>query len=87
MTFLINRNDDWFGQDKNLHFAACAAITLALTIFSGSLLYGAVGAFAVGLAKEIRDAIVPTSGFSLKDLAADVAGIAFASLAYLSYAS
>lgn len=61
-------------EDKYYHFAGCGFITLVVFLITGSVLIGAILAFAVGLGKEIYDEIYGT-GFDLSDLAFDLAGI------------
>jgi len=55
--------DKWLTLDKPIHIVACIVITY---------LYGAPMAMGVGLIKETSD--IGGSGFSYKDLCADVIG-------------
>lgn len=81
-------DDDWTGRDKALHFGASALLTLSGQYVLVQKLHATDGeaapfssgaALAVGLAKEVHDARRPAgSGFSLKDLAWDAAGVAAA---------
>ena len=57
-------NDRWLSKDKLYHFIAC----MVLTVVFGWL----VGIIA-GVAKEIYD--INKSGFSYKDLTADIIGV------------
>ena len=64
-----------FSLDKILHFSVLLAVTTVSTfIFSGSMLPVLLIAFAVSVSKEVYDAWLGTSGFSVEDLAADAAG-------------
>lgn len=78
-------NDPWLGADKARHFAG----SLISTVFLGKLsqeqfgytapqgkVFGAGITFALGLGKEINDSRNPGNIFSVKDLVADIAGIA-----------
>ncbi|MCY1080528.1 YfiM family protein [Archangium lansingense] len=79
----IPSRDDWFGQDKALHFSVSAGLAGA-GYAGGALLFdapearwlsGAGVALGAGLAKEVYDA-GRGSFFSFKDLAWDVLGTA-----------
>lgn len=82
--------DDWLGFDKGLHFGASFLLTLSgqyvLTDKGGlsnrrALPLAAGTALALGLAKEVADSRrVAFPLFSLRDLVADVAGVAAGAL-------
>ncbi|MBN8231308.1 hypothetical protein JYK02_27710 [Corallococcus macrosporus] len=85
---LAASGDDWFGDDKPRHFAACAAAT-GVGYGAGAVLFDSPGARAltgvglglgVGLGKEVYDR-ARGNAFSLKDLAWDTAGTATGLLA------
>lgn len=71
--------DNWFGIDKAMHLTVSFAIAVgfALVISNSSL---AIFGFSImiGLAKEFLDAREGGSGFSYKDLIADILGILIA---------
>ncbi|HLP98446.1 MAG TPA: hypothetical protein VK149_08375 [Sideroxyarcus sp.] len=68
-------NDVWSGDDKNLHFAAGVAVAALVTTHSGDPDKGFYTGTAIGVAKEVEDAL--TSGeCTLQDLAATAAGAA-----------
>lgn len=83
-------DDAWWGRDKALHFSASFLLTtngqyvLVNKLDAGehaALPASAGGALAIGIAKEVYDARrVNGSGFSLRDLAWNAAGIAAAAL-------
>ncbi len=83
-------DDAWWGRDKALHFSASFLLTTNGQYVlvnkldaseDASLPVSAASALAVGIAKEVYDARrVNGSGFSLRDLAWDAAGIAAAAL-------
>lgn len=83
-------DDAWLGRDKALHFTISFLLTtngqyvLVNKFDAGegaALPVSAGGALAVGLAKEVYDARrIGGSGFSVRDLAWDAAGIAAAAL-------
>ena len=76
--------DEWLGEDKAKHFAAC--FTLAGAGYGGGALLfeepgarwltGAGLAMGAGLGKELYDSRRGGTGFSLKDLAWDAVGTA-----------
>ena len=78
-------SDSWWTGDKAQHFAG----SFICTVFLGKLsqqqfaytvpqaqMFGGGITFALGLGKEIHDARNPNNIFSVKDLVADIAGIA-----------
>jgi uncharacterized protein YfiM (DUF2279 family) len=77
--------DEWFGEDKAKHFAACFAFAGA-GYGGGALLFeepswarwltGAGLGMGAGVGKELYDSRPGGSGFSLKDLAWDTVGTA-----------
>jgi len=83
-----NRNgkESWLGKDKFQHFAGSALLMAGsfLTFREAlhrsepaSLATGGTLTFAVGAGKELHDKNSETGHASVKDLVADVAGIAF----------
>lgn len=71
------RGERWTGDDKKKHAIGSAILGFGagLTFEDKRVAFGA--ALAVGLAKEIKDATAKTgTGFSYKDMAANVAGAA-----------
>ena len=84
-------HDHWLARDKAAHFAlSCAIIGFGYHLgrYEGSASRpgarnAAVGiSLALGVAKEIRDATRKGNHFSLKDLAADIAGTACGALLF-----
>ncbi len=83
-------DDAWWGRDKALHFTVSFLLTtngqyVLVNKLEASeraaLPVSAGGALAVGIVKEVWDARrVNGSGFSVRDLAWDVAGIGAAAL-------
>lgn len=82
-----NGSESWLGKDKLQHFAGSALLMGAsfLTFREAlhrsepaSLAMGGTLTFAVGAGKELHDKNSETGHASVKDLLADVAGIAFA---------
>lgn len=68
-------DDIWNGDDKNLHFAAGVAMAALVTTHSGDPDKGFYTGTAIGVAKELEDAL--TSGeCTLQDLVATAAGAA-----------
>jgi len=57
-------NDRWLSKDKLYHFIACVALTVV---------FGWLAGIVVAIAKEIYD--INKSGFSYKDLVADIIGV------------
>ena len=57
-------NDRWCSIDKLYHFIACLVITV---------IFGWLAGIVVAIAKEIYD--INKSGFSYKDLTADIIGV------------
>ncbi len=85
----IHKADKWFASDKVKHFSVSCLLVIAGKIGSKEVLNfdrgasstSAVGsALLVGFVKEVIDDLNPNNIFSLKDLAADLLGIAFALL-------
>jgi len=81
--------DKWFASDKVKHFSVSCLLVIAGKIGSKEVLNfdraasstSAVGsALLIGFAKEVIDDLNPNNIFSLKDLAADLLGIALALL-------
>ena len=92
MTQFKLSHDEWLGHDKQIHFLVCFAIAL-ITGFLTALLgledtnqgaaIGFIFAIVVGLAKEGKDAVTAAgSGFSYKDLVADLGGAAVGALLF-----
>ncbi|KAJ3695439.1 hypothetical protein LUZ60_000816 [Juncus effusus] len=83
-------NDDWLAADKLQHFLACFLITLIVAALAGrsrhaflrrrSAALGTIASIAAGAAKEAGDeiGIWRSAGGSVKDAAADLAGIVIA---------
>jgi uncharacterized protein YfiM (DUF2279 family) len=83
------QNDQWFGSDKLLHFSACGLATLSTAYVlsdkfkfdhTATLIASAGSVLIVGFMKELLDDMNDNNIFSLKDFAADVAGIFVASI-------
>lgn len=82
--------DDWLGRDKALHVGASFLLTLsgqymltdkAEMTNAAALPLAAGAALALGLAKEVADSRRTVGPhFSLRDLAADVLGVAVGAL-------
>ena len=82
--------DDWLGRDKALHFGASLLLTLsgqyvltdkAEMTDGAALPFSAGAALALGLAKEVADSRRAAGPhFSLRDLAADMLGVAVGAL-------
>ncbi|WP_041468320.1 DUF2279 domain-containing protein [Chloroherpeton thalassium] len=79
------KNDRWFGHDKLLHFSYSFVFTVGLKTLGDNLLgfdqsaatiSGAGLTFFLGFGKEVNDNRNPRNIFSVKDLVADVLGIA-----------
>lgn len=66
-------HDVWSGDDKNLHFAAGMAIAGLVTAYTDSRRIGFYTSTAVGVAKEVADAL-ESGECSLQDLAVTAAG-------------
>ena len=78
--------DRWFGKDKGDHFAASAfLIGMGFYVTRQELnmqenpaqMSAAAFSFSLGICKEVYDKYHKKSHFCFKDLAADLAGIAF----------
>lgn len=72
-------------NDKFLHFAAFALLSVLALRMSGGLLESALwlaGLFAAGVAIEGLQSWVPGRAFCWRDIAANTAGIACVALAY-----
>src|SRR5689334_292113 len=74
----MQTSDSWTGSDKLEHIAVSApfgALGAYLTRDTAHpVVYGTLIGTTPGLAKEIFDGTCPSSGFSYKDLTADVLG-------------
>lgn len=71
-------NDEWLGMDKPLHLGASAvAGVVSALVFTGSPeTIFAIG-MVPGVVKEFMDSRNGGSGWSAKDLVADMCGVAF----------
>ncbi len=85
----IHAADKWLASDKVKHFSVSCLLVIAGKIGSKEVLKfdraasstSAVGsALLIGFVKEVIDDLNPNNIFSLKDLAADLLGIALAIL-------
>jgi uncharacterized protein YfiM (DUF2279 family) len=83
----LHAADKWFASDKVKHFSVSCLLVIAGKIGSKEVLNfdraasstSAVGsALLIGFVKEVIDDLNPNNIFSLKDLAADLLGIALA---------
>ncbi len=78
---MFQRLINWFirtiGIDRLLHFLVEAVIVFVLATYGVPVWIAAVIALAVGILKEIIDAVAG-SGADVFDIIADVAGIGFA---------
>lgn len=70
-----NPNDRWLGQDKAKHFAVSAGLGFAAGFVTNDPYKQFALGMAPGLAKEVYDSRKGGSGFSVKDLAWDAAGV------------
>lgn len=68
--------DSWTGRDKQMHFAAGAAIALPVTLATGSTGYGLAAGCGVGVLKEVADKRRPGHVASSKDAIVTCAGAA-----------
>ena len=81
--------DNWFGEDKLMHFGASAAIAAAVTNYKQH--HGSSGceaarigfsvSLAIGAAKETSDKYIKRTYWSLKDFTWDVLGASVGTLA------
>lgn len=74
---LAEEGDSWTGKDKKLHFAGSAALGLVAgaAVDDKRIAFGA--AVGIGFLKEMRDATKKGgTGFSYKDMGANIAGAA-----------
>ena len=77
-------------NDKLMHFGAFAALTLLALRLAGDVRTQALcllGLVLAGWLIECLQQLVPDRGFSWRDMAANVAGIASATLANAAYAA
>ncbi|MEM5353429.1 hypothetical protein VOI32_35525 [Paraburkholderia caribensis] len=76
--FRVQTSDDWFGTDKLEHFAVSVpfgALGAYLTRDTEHpVFYGTLVGSVPGFLKEVLDGTCRSSGFSYKDLTADVVG-------------
>ncbi|MEM5314236.1 hypothetical protein [Paraburkholderia sp. JHI869] len=76
--FRFQTSDSWFGEDKLKHFAVSSPFgALGAYLMRDTehpVLYGTLIGVAPGFLKEMIDGTCRSSGFSYKDLTADVAG-------------
>ena len=68
--------DSWTGRDKQMHFAAGAAVALPVTLITRDVSHGIVAGCAVGVAKEIADKYRPGHVASYRDAVVTCAGAA-----------
>ncbi len=67
--------DDWFAEDKQMHFGGGAVIGLMTTLATKNKWHGIFAATVVGVGKEIYDSKHPQSHTAdWKDAAATIAG-------------
>lgn len=83
--FTITCSDSWLTRDKSHHFLSSAFLSAAAYYFfreeqkfsdQRSLVGGFCFSLSMGLAKELRDGLKKNNAFSVKDLAANLFGIA-----------
>lgn len=69
--------ESWNGQDKQKHFVGSVVMAGTISAYTDSPTKGFAASMAVGIAKELYDSKrAGGSGFSYKDLTADVLGSA-----------
>lgn len=68
--------DSWTGRDKQMHFAAGAAVALPVTLITRDVSHGIVAGCAVGVAKELADKYRPSHVASYRDAIVTCAGAA-----------
>lgn len=76
--------DAWFGQDKALHFTLSAALSAGMYVGcrsglhinqESSLLLTPMWVVTIGFAKEDHDLNIKGTGFSVRDIVADILGM------------
>lgn len=80
MENIVTRIVDKVGTDKVMHAETCAFISSVVSVYAHNALIGAIAAIVVGVLKELYDKSTGEE-FDWKDLAADVVGAVFGSVA------